>query len=182
MECCNYLNVSAVSGGIMLNHPYVIGRYKKIGVCGGRSIYQNMNNSDIFIYYGCGRWFIGLEIGVCGGWIFSPSLSICVHQPSVWQFIGDNGLLTDLIFRINDECGFHQQNSSLNEDDIDESLKRPLQNYGDSSKYDLSNTYQTYDQLTPEYNNPAALLPNTQNEDDNKEDGKEYLVYYRKEN
>ena len=25
MECCNYLNVSAVSGGIMLNHPYVIG-------------------------------------------------------------------------------------------------------------------------------------------------------------
>ena len=32
---------------------------------------------------------------------------------------------------------------SLNEDDIDESLKRPLQNYGDSSKYDLSNTYQT---------------------------------------
>ena len=26
-----------------------------------------------------------------------------------------------------------------------------------------------YDQLTPEYNNPAALLPNTENEDDNKE-------------
>ena len=39
-----------------------LGRYKKIGVCGGRSIYQNMNNSDIFIYYGCGRWFIGLEV------------------------------------------------------------------------------------------------------------------------
>ena len=40
------------------------GLYKKIGVCGGRSIYQHANNTDIFMYYGCGRWFIGLEIGV----------------------------------------------------------------------------------------------------------------------
>ena len=42
------------------------GLYKKIGVCGGRSIYQHANNTDIFMYYGCGRWFIGLEIGVSG--------------------------------------------------------------------------------------------------------------------
>ena len=55
------------------------GLYKKIGVCGGRSIYQHANNTDIFMYYGCGRWFIGLEIGVCGGWLFAKSLSICIH-------------------------------------------------------------------------------------------------------
>merc|ERR1719278_1120878 len=59
--------------------PHEMGLYKKIGVCGGRSIYQHANNTDIFMYYGCGRWFIGLEIGVCGGWLFAKSLSICIH-------------------------------------------------------------------------------------------------------
>ena len=38
---------------------------------------------------------------------------------------------------------FYYFTFSLDEDDIDSSVKIPLQNYGDSSKYDLSNTYQT---------------------------------------
>ena len=48
----------------VVRHFSFKGLYKKIGVCGGRSIYQHANNTDIFMYYGCGRWFIGLEIGV----------------------------------------------------------------------------------------------------------------------
>ena len=39
----------------------------------------------------------------------------------------------------------------------------------DKFDYDHFQNFVQYDQLTPEYNNPAALLPNTQNEDDNKE-------------
>ena len=63
MECCHHVVVEAANdGGIMECHPYVMGTYKKIGVCGGRSIYQHDNNTEIFMYYGCGRWFIGLEV------------------------------------------------------------------------------------------------------------------------
>ena len=50
-------------GGITLTHPYIPGQYKKIGVCDGRSLYQHVNNTEIFLYYVCGRWFIGLEVG-----------------------------------------------------------------------------------------------------------------------
>ena len=63
MECCHdVVVVGDENGGIVECHPYVIGTYKKIGVCGGRSIYQHNNNTEIFMYYGCGRWFIGLEV------------------------------------------------------------------------------------------------------------------------
>ena len=63
MECCHHVVVVGdENGGIVECHPYVIGTYKKIGVCGGRSIYQHDNNTEIFMYYGCGRWFIGLEV------------------------------------------------------------------------------------------------------------------------
>ena len=27
-------------GGVHLTHPYITGKYKKIGVCDGRSLYQ----------------------------------------------------------------------------------------------------------------------------------------------
>ena len=101
------------------------GLYKKICVCGGRSIYQHANNTDIFMYYGCGRWFIGLEIGVCGGWLFAKSLSICIHgQHEVkykslsswmqgffrihiqvtWSMTSDRGLLEDRSLRVDQTC------------------------------------------------------------------------------
>ena len=64
MECCHHVFVTGdENGGIEECHPYVMGTYKKIGVCGGRSLYQHDNNTEIFMYYGCGRWFIGLEVG-----------------------------------------------------------------------------------------------------------------------
>ena len=64
MECCHHVVVEGDdTGGIFECHPYVFGGYKKIGVCGGRSIYQHNNNTEIFMYYGCGRWIIGLEVG-----------------------------------------------------------------------------------------------------------------------
>ena len=50
-------------GGVHLTHPYITGKYKKIGVCDGRSLYQAIDNMEIFMYYVCGRWFIGLEVG-----------------------------------------------------------------------------------------------------------------------
>ena len=85
MECCHHVLVGGDQfGGIHNTHPYitgkfirgspyrdfnrqnlldpVLGEYKKIGVCDGRSLYQNVNNTEIFIYYVCGRWFIGLEV------------------------------------------------------------------------------------------------------------------------
>ena len=63
MECCHHVLVGGDQfGGIHHTHPYITGQYKKIGVCDGRSLYQNINNTEIFIYYVCGRWFIGLEV------------------------------------------------------------------------------------------------------------------------
>jgi len=107
MECCQHVDVFGdENGGVVECHPYVIGRYKKIGVCGGRSIYQHNNNTEIFMYYGCGRWFIGLEIGVCGGWVFTKSMEICVHgaHEMHWQFVSETGLNKDKTLKINEDC------------------------------------------------------------------------------
>ena len=46
----------------IVGHPYALGEYKKIGKCGGRSFFQHKNNTDIFLYYSCGAWYIGLEV------------------------------------------------------------------------------------------------------------------------
>ena len=92
MECCHYVLVGGDQfGGIHKTHPYIHGEYKKIGVCDGRSLYQHRNNTEIFMYYVCGRWFIGLEIGVCGGWVFTKTFDICVHSPheGSWNFISE---------------------------------------------------------------------------------------------
>ena len=63
MECCHRVLVGGDQfGGIHATHPYIAGEFKKIGVCDGRSLYQNINNTEIFMYYVCGRWFIGLEV------------------------------------------------------------------------------------------------------------------------
>ena len=63
MECCHRVLVGGDQfGGIHKTHPYIAGEFKKIGVCDGRSLYQNINNTEIFMYYVCGRWFIGLEV------------------------------------------------------------------------------------------------------------------------
>ena len=62
MECCGDLQLVS-SGGVALCHPYALGRYRKIGVCGGRSFYQHTNNSDIFLYHACAAWYVGLEVG-----------------------------------------------------------------------------------------------------------------------
>ncbi len=60
MQCCNDLEVISVDG-VLGCHPYVLGRYRKIGGCGGRSFYQHANNTDIFLYHACGAWYFGLE-------------------------------------------------------------------------------------------------------------------------
>ena len=36
-------------GGVHLTHPYITGKYKKIGVCDGRSLYQVMIMITIMI-------------------------------------------------------------------------------------------------------------------------------------
>ena len=61
MQCCPDLELSSIAG-VQECHPYVLGGYKKIGVCGGKSFYQHNNNTDIFIYHACGAWYIGLEV------------------------------------------------------------------------------------------------------------------------
>ena len=82
------------------------GRYKKIGVCDGRSLYQQETNTEIFMYYVCGRWFIGLEIGVCGGWVFTKTMDICAHgnHEDTWYFISGAGLQQDKSFRVKAAC------------------------------------------------------------------------------
>ena len=78
MECCHHVMVTAdKNGGIEECHPYVMGTYKKIGVCGGRPLYQHDNNTEIFMYYGCGRWFIGLEVGLLLALLWATSLIFC---------------------------------------------------------------------------------------------------------
>ena len=119
-------------GGVAEAHGYVEGVYKKIGVCGGRSLYQHQNNSEIFLYYGCGRWFIGLQIGrqdaftlklkkntnlgVCGGWVFTKTVDICVHgeHENSWQFIQQFpvGLTKDKSFKVTESCGDPPPNGS----------------------------------------------------------------------
>ena len=65
MECCHQVLVGGDHfGGVHLTHPYITDKYRKIGVCEGRSLYQAVNNTEIFMYYVCGRWFIGLEVGL----------------------------------------------------------------------------------------------------------------------
>jgi len=61
MQCCDDLLVRSY-GGINDCHPYVLGEYRRIGQCGGRSFYQHKNNTDIFIYYVCGAWYVGLQV------------------------------------------------------------------------------------------------------------------------
>ena len=123
MECCHHVMVGGdqfggrfywevltsyidLYGGVHGVHQYVAGRYKKIGVCDGRSLYQQETNTEIFMYYVCGRWFIGLEIGVCGGWVFTKTMDICAHgnHEDTWYFITGAGLQQDKSFRVKEAC------------------------------------------------------------------------------
>ena len=61
MQCCHDLELTS-SSGVLECHPYALGRYRKIGACAGRSFYQHANNTDIFLYYACGGWYVGLEV------------------------------------------------------------------------------------------------------------------------
>jgi len=138
MECCNMVRVTgARNGGAMDTvaecHPYAMGLYKKIGVCGGRSIYQHANNTDIFMYYGCGRWFIGLEIGVCGGWLFAKSLSICIHgqHEVTWSMTSDRGLVEDRSLRVDQTCQDEYAPRPLGADNP----FRPFHDYIDRTQY-----------------------------------------------
>ena len=91
MECCHQVLVGGDHfGGVHLTHPYITGKYKKIGVCDGRSLYQNINNTEIFLYYVCGRWFIGLEVGFVMNFSFEyiscflpGSLKLGIKVPSI---------------------------------------------------------------------------------------------------
>ena len=128
MECCHHVFVTGdENGGVQECHPYVMGTYKKIGVCGGRSLYQHDNNTEIFMYYGCGRWFIGLEvggeavfmislvfqIGVCGGWVFTKTPSICIHgqHEKHWQYVDEVGLRKDRTFGVGQDCDHTSKNN-----------------------------------------------------------------------
>ena len=62
MQCCDKLSLESV-GGVVECHPYVLGHYRKIGECNGRSFYQHNNNTDIFFYHACGAWYVGLQVG-----------------------------------------------------------------------------------------------------------------------
>lgn len=105
MECCGKLSLDATDEkGVISCHPYALGEYRKIGVCGGRSIYQHGNRTDIFLYYACGRWFVGLEVGVCGGWIFAKTGEICSHSvKDRWMFV-DSVPKQDTSFTISQMC------------------------------------------------------------------------------
>ena len=62
MQCCDDLELVS-SAGVLECHPYLLGTYRKIGSCGGRSFYQHDNNTDIFLYHACGAWYAGMEVG-----------------------------------------------------------------------------------------------------------------------
>ena len=49
MQCCDQLTIESWSG-VKETHPYVLGDFKKIGKCQGKSFYQHQNNTDIFLY------------------------------------------------------------------------------------------------------------------------------------
>ena len=61
MQCCDQLTIESWSG-VKESHPYVLGDYKKIGSCKGKSFYQHKNNTDIFLYHSCGAWYLELEV------------------------------------------------------------------------------------------------------------------------
>ena len=48
----------------------------------------------------------GLEIGVCGGWVFTKTSDICVHgtHEDTWYFISGIGLQQDKSFRVKEAC------------------------------------------------------------------------------
>ena len=49
---------------------------------------------------------VGLEIGVCGGWVFTKTSDICVHgsHEDTWYFISGIGLQQDKSFRVKEAC------------------------------------------------------------------------------
>ena len=82
MQCCDEVTVESY-GGILECHPYVLGDYRRIGQCGGRSFYQHKNNTDIFIYYVCGAWYVGLQV--------SCSATVPKYiDPLHWHFYNEN--------------------------------------------------------------------------------------------
>ena len=108
MQCCDEVEVTSTRG-VAECHPYVLGKYKKIGGCGGRSFFQHRNNTDIFLYHACGSWYVGLEIGSCGGWIIAKSAELCPSAPSHlngWKFFDDGQMIEDESFNIGDTCKF----------------------------------------------------------------------------
>ena len=109
MQCCNDISLES-TGGVMKCHPYILGRYHKIGECNGRSFYQHNNNTDIFLYHACGAWYVGIQVGICGGWMVSKSLEICVTSTGnmMWQFYDEGVLNDDRSFRIKEWCRFFQ--------------------------------------------------------------------------
>ena len=115
MQCCDDIELES-EGGVRECHPYLLGKYRKIGECGGRSFYQHVNNTDIFLYHACGAWYTGLQVGVCGGWMVAKSLEICVtstgHQTE-WQYYDEGELNTDKTFNVKEECKFYQDFHSL---------------------------------------------------------------------
>ena len=73
-----YIYVSRKETFFILGHPYALGEYKKIGKCGGRSFFQHKNNTDIFLYYACSAWYIGLEVRPF--WLFQQIVQMDSRQ------------------------------------------------------------------------------------------------------
>ncbi|XP_059080816.1 uncharacterized protein LOC131878727 isoform X2 [Tigriopus californicus] len=100
---------SETRGGVLECHPYAMGRYRKIGSCGGRSFYQHNNNTDIFLYYACGAWYVGMEVGSCGGWILAKSVELCstAEHQDPWKFYNNGQLEHDPSFHAMELCQFY---------------------------------------------------------------------------
>lgn len=154
MECCHHVFVTGdENGGIEECHPYVMGTYKKIGVCGGRSLYQHDNNTEIFMYYGCGRWFIGLEIGVCGGWVFTKTPSICIHgqHEKHWQYVAEEGLRKDRTFGVGQDCD-HTAKKTIPRPVGAQTEFRPHHDYVDRTEYGMDTTNNDKKEEVKKYN------------------------------
>ena len=68
--------------------------------------YENLDNLSFDWLKHLKLLLLGLEIGVCGGWVFTKTRDICVHgsHEDTWYFISSAGLQQDKTFRVKEAC------------------------------------------------------------------------------
>jgi len=157
MQCCDELTVESF-GEINQCHPYVLGDYKKIGSCQGKSFYQHKNTTDIFLYHACGAWYLGLEIGVCGGWVLAKSQEICVtsRHESTWKFFNNGVLQEDPSFQILAKCTFQSDFFPVPEQPINAPQSWPSQQQRPQQIYPQYNPHVPVSSTQSSFNNQAS--------------------------